>query len=130
MPSHIFTRRGLWQESIASNLAAAAAAHKDNWIGEELHAMDYLTYAYLQGAQDREAKKIVESLPAIRQRVPSYFAGVYAMAAIPARYALERRQWKEAAALAVPADVFPGGPACWAEATLYFARGLGAARAG
>ncbi|HXE75341.1 MAG TPA: hypothetical protein VNN18_06880 [Candidatus Xenobia bacterium] len=130
MPSHIFTRRGLWPESISSNLAAAAAAHKDNWIGEELHAMDYLTYAYLQGAQDGEAKRILERMPRVARGTPSYFAGLYATAAIPARYAVERRQWKEAAGLAAPEGVFPGGAACWAEATLYFARGLGAARTG
>ncbi len=128
MPSHIFTRRGLWQESISSNLAAAAAAHKDNWIGEELHAMDYLTYAYLQGAQDGEAKKFLGALPKVREGQPNYQSAVYATAAIPARFAVERRRWKEAAALTVPEGVFPGGSFCWAEATLHFARGLGAAR--
>lgn len=130
MPSHIFTRIGLWQESIASNRAAAAAAHRDQWVGEELHAMDYLTYAYLQGAQDGEAKRIWEELPKLREGVPSYFAGVYATAAIPARYTVERRQWKEEVALAVPTDVFPGGSSCWAEATLYFARGWSAVHRG
>ena len=134
MPSHIFTRLGLWQESIASNRAAAAAAHKDQWIGEELHASDYLTYAYLQGAQDSEARRIWEELPKLREQLreddSNYPAGVYATAAIPARYTVERRQWKEAAALAVPADDFPGGSACSAEATLYLARGLGAVHMG
>jgi len=130
MPSHIFTRRGYWDESISSNLAAAAAAHKDNWIGEELHAMDYLTYAYLQGARDNEAKGILDSLPGLLKGVPSYFAGLYATAAIPARYAVERRQWVEAATLKTPEGVFPGGAACWAEANLDFARGLAWARLG
>ncbi len=130
MPSHIFTRRGLWRESIASNLAAAAAAHKDNWVGEELHAMDYLAYAYLQGAQDGEAKKFLGALPKVREGQPNYQSGVYATAAIPARFAVERRQWREAAALTVPEGVFPGGSFCWAEATLHFAHGLGAAQTG
>ena len=130
MPSHIFTRRGFWPESIASNLNAAAAAHKDNWIGEELHAMDYLTYAYLQGARDGEAKRILDGRPALEKGVPSYFAGLYATAAIPARYAVERRQWVEAATLKTPEGVFPGGAACWAEANLDFARGLAWARLG
>ncbi len=130
MPSHIFTRLGLWQESIASNRAAAAAAHRDQWIGEELHTTDYLAYAYLQGAQDGEVTRLWdrEEHSELRAGVPNYFAGVYASAAIPARYAVERGQWKEAAALAVPTDVFPGGSSCWAEATLYYARGLGAVR--
>ena len=132
MPSHIFTRRGLWQESIVSNQAAAAAAHKDGWIGEELHTTDYLAYAYLQGAQDGEVENLWdwERSSELRAGVPNYLAGVYASAAIPARYAVERQQWKEAARLAVPADVFPGGSSCWAEATLYYARGLGAVHTG
>ncbi|HSC77461.1 MAG TPA: hypothetical protein VLB32_02760, partial [Candidatus Acidoferrales bacterium] len=130
MPSHIFTRRGYWQESIASNQASAASAHKYNWVGQELHAMDYLTYAYLQGAQDDEARKMQERLSELQKGVNGDFAGLYGAAASPSRYAVERRQWKEAAALPVPEGVFRGGATCWAEATLYFARGLGAARTG
>ncbi|MCI0403984.1 MAG: hypothetical protein L0212_10745, partial [Acidobacteria bacterium] len=130
MPSHIFTRRGYWEESISSNRAAAAAAHKDNWIGEELHAMDYLTYAYLQGAQDGEAKTILSARPELQKGELSYFAGLYATAAMPARYAVERREWVEAATLKTPEGVFPGGAACWAEANLDFARGLAWARLG
>ncbi|MGH9776911.1 MAG: hypothetical protein ACRD5I_00720 [Candidatus Acidiferrales bacterium] len=130
MPSHIFTRRGLWQDSIASNQASAAAAHQANWVGQELHAMDYLTYAYLQGAQDAEARKILDAVPGLQDNSSRYAQGPYAVAAMPARYVVERRAWKEAAALTVPEGVFPGGPLCWAEATLYFARGLGAARSG
>ncbi len=131
MPSHIFTRRGLWQESIASNRAAAAAAHRDRWTGEELHTTDYLTYAYLQGAQDGEAKKILDALPALQAElkagIPNYSAGVFAAAAMPARYAVERRAWDEAAGLAVPEELSPGGTLCWAVASLHFARALGAA---
>lgn len=132
MPSHIFTRLGLWQDSITSNRAAAAAAHRDKWTGEELHATDYLTYAYLQGAQDSEAKRILDALPTLtaelKEGIPNYSSGVFASAAIPARYAVERRKWDEAAQLAVQVAFFPGGKLCWAEATLHFARGLGAAR--
>jgi len=134
MPSHIFTRLGLWQESIGSNREAAAAARRDQWTGQELHATDYLAYAYLQGAQDGEAERIVDEVPKQRERLKeddtNYFSGLYATAAIPARFALERRQWKEAAALNVPVGVFPDGNACAADATLVFARGLGAARTG
>jgi hypothetical protein len=66
MPSHIFTRLGLWQESIHSNLASAAAARKHDLAGDELHATDYLVYAYLQTGRDRDARKLVESMPTVR----------------------------------------------------------------
>lgn len=134
MPSHIFTRLGLWHESIASNRAAAAAAHKVQWTGEESHASDYLTYAYLQLAKDDEARKILQNSPnqmeVLKDDDTNYRSGLYAAGAIRARFAVERRQWREAAALTLPKDFFPGGRLCWAEATLYFARGLGAARIG
>ncbi len=130
MPSHIFTRLGLWQESIDSNLASSAAAQKHGETGDELHAMDYLTYAYLQGAQDREAKKILDTVVALRQSDPSYFAGLYAVAAIPARYAVERHRWADAAALTVPANLVRSARYAGMEANLQFARALGAARLG
>jgi tetratricopeptide (TPR) repeat protein len=129
MPSHIFTRLGFWQESIESNLASAAAAGKHGAIGDQLHAMDYLVYAYLQGAQDREAEKLLRVLP-VQQTDPVYFAGLYAIAAMPARYAVERHRWAEAAALTVPPNVFPGGRYAWTEANVHFVRALGAARTG
>jgi len=135
MPSHTFTRLGLWQESIETNLASAAAARKDNAPAEELHAFDYQTYAYLQTAQDQAAKKVVEQSAAIASRIqlnapgaaapPS--AGWYAASAIPARYALERNAWGEAAKLSLtPLDKKFG----WIEAVTFFARALGAARSG
>ncbi|HEX2711328.1 MAG TPA: hypothetical protein VHM88_03765, partial [Candidatus Acidoferrales bacterium] len=99
MPSHIFTRLGLWQESIESNLASAAAARKDNAPGDELHARDYLVYAYLQSGQDGEANKELGALPKLRENDPGYFAALYAVGSMPARYALERHRWAEAAAL-------------------------------
>ncbi len=130
MPSHIFTRLGLWEDSISSNLASARAARAADSPGDELHAMDYLMYAYLQTAQDRQARKLLDRMPPLgKPTLAIYFAGVYATPTIAARYALERRQWSEAAALSVPAGL-PGGRYSWAEASVYFARGLGAARTG
>jgi tetratricopeptide (TPR) repeat protein len=130
MPSHIFTRLGLWQESIESNLASAAAARKNNGTGDELHAVDYLVYAYLQGAQDREAKDLFKSLRVPAQSDPASFAGYYSIGTVPARFALERHRWDEAAALIAPPDTFPGGRYAPTEANFRFARALGAARIG
>jgi hypothetical protein len=130
MPSHIFTRLGLWQESIESNLASEAAARKYNAPGNELHAQDYLVYAYLQGAQDRAAKKVIAAAPPPLKDDPQYFNALYATGTMAARYAVERHQWKEAAALSVPPNTFPGGRYAWAEANIHFARALGASHIG
>jgi tetratricopeptide (TPR) repeat protein len=130
MPSHIFTRLGLWQESIDSNLASVASAKKNNAPGNELHAKDYLIYAYLQGAQDREAKDALETPPLGRADDPQYMNWLYAMGTSPARYAVERHQWAEASALAVPPNTFPGGRWAWTEANLHFARSLGLSHTG
>ena len=132
MPSHTFTRLGYWQESIDSNIAAAAAARRQGQTAEELHASDYEAYAYLQTGQDQAASRIVASLPEIAARFdpkalligagpPS--AGYFALAAIPARYALERQDWRRAEQLALRETPFP-----FADAITWFARGLGAAR--
>ena len=133
MPSHTFTRVGLWHESIEANLASAAAARKDNAAGEELHALDYQTYAYLQTAQDNAARKTVEAIVPLADRILTPGAGnaapppagFYAYAAIPARFALERNAWAEAAALTPRQTSFP-----YADAVTHFARALGAARSG
>jgi tetratricopeptide (TPR) repeat protein len=137
MPSHIFTRLGLWQESIQSNLGAVAAskeyaakAHPGAAYYEHLHALDYLGYAYLQTAQDRKAKGVLDELLSIRKVQPEAFQAAYAFAAIPARYVLERRRWSEAAALTVHPTAFPWNRFGWAEAVTYFARALGSARSG
>ena len=130
MPSHIFTRLGLWQESIDSNLVSAASAQKNNAPGNELHAKDYLIYAYLQGAQDRKAKEALEAPPPGRPDDPQYMNWLYAMGTSPARYAVERHRWDEAAALTVPRNTFPGGRWAWTEANVHFARGLGASHTG
>jgi hypothetical protein len=133
MPSHTFTRVGAWQDSIETNIASAAAARKDNAPSEELHALDYQVYAYLQTAQDAAAKRSLDEIAAIGAKIrlndPGAAApppaGFYALAAIPARFALERGAWKEAAALS-PRET----PFAFADAVTYFARALGAARTG
>ncbi len=137
MPSHIFTRLGLWQESIESNLASAAAARdhaKASGIAgtwdEELHAMDYLTYAYLQGGQDRQAERTLEKVRQIQKAWPENFKVAYAFAAIPARVAVERRRWAEAARLELHPAGLPWSRFPYAEAIVHFARALGAARTG
>lgn len=140
MPSHIFTRMGLWSEAIGSNLDAHAAARafaaRNRMAGawdEQLHAMDYLTYAYLQRAQDKRAAGVLTELNKIHKVEPPTFKVAYAYTAIPARYALERRQWNEAAKLTLPSGElkdfllqrFP-----WAKAHFHFARAIGSARSG
>jgi tetratricopeptide (TPR) repeat protein len=133
MPSHTFTRVGLWEESIDTNRRSAEAARKENAASEELHAMDYQTYAYLQIAKDAEARRMTdESRAAVRRldvnaagvAAPGV-AGVFAGAAIPARYALERGAWAEAAALTPRQSPFPH-----TDAITHFARAIGAARSG
>ncbi len=137
MPSHIFTRLGLWQEAIRSNLDARSSAkefaRRNKMPGawdEQLHAMDYLVYAYLQAAQDKQAWAVIEELNAIRQVDPPNFKVAYAVSAIPARYTLERRQWQEAAKLPLHPggmEKFPWSNFRWAEAQIHFARAIGAA---
>src|SRR5882724_6486681 len=110
MPSHIFTRLGMWDESIAANRVSAEASrayaamrHRDATEAEELHALDYMAYSYLQEAQDNEAKKIVDLAVKVRKTNPELeFSAAYALAAIPTRYAFERNDWAAAATLSVP----------------------------
>src|SRR5215813_4497348 len=110
MPSHIFTRLGMWDESIAANRASAEASrayaamrHRDAAEAEELHALDYMAYSYLQEAQDTEAKKIVDLAAKVRKTNPELeFSAAYALAAIPTRYAFERNDWGAAANLSIP----------------------------
>jgi tetratricopeptide (TPR) repeat protein len=130
MPSHTFTRLGYWQESIDTNTASGATARRAGSVAEELHAMDYRVYAYLQTAQDRDARRMLDALPAVAARFnPDALgsaapgsAGIFALAAIPARYALERGAWAEAARLEPRPSKFP-----YTEALTYFARAIGAA---
>ncbi len=137
MPSHIYTRLGLWDDSIQANLASEAAARnyaaQVKMVGtwdEQLHAMDYLVYAYLQTARDKAAGQIVTQLQKVSRAAPQNFKAGYAMAAIPARYVLERRRWAEAAALDLAPKDFPWANQPWPLALNRFARCLGAARAG
>lgn len=97
MPSHIFTRLGLWQDSINSNLAAAQAARNQHDVGEELHAMDYLVYAYLQLGRYDDARRILDKLKTLESLGMADFKVGYAATAIPVRYAVERHRWDEAA---------------------------------
>jgi tetratricopeptide (TPR) repeat protein len=138
MPSHIFTRLGMWQQSIDSNLAAQAAALKyaqknlgeGGFDGETVHTMDYLEYAYLQRGEDAKANQVVDELLGFRKTTAPNLPMAYAVAAIPVRYALERRDWRAAAALTSPTIGFPLEQFPWGEAMIAFARGLGAAQTG
>jgi hypothetical protein len=134
MPSHTFTRVGSWKESADTNRMSEQTALRQGVATEALHAMDYQAYAYLQMAQDRAARDVIERLSAaIALFDPAAtaggaappMAGYFALAAIPARYALERGAWSEAAELEVPANGTP-----FTIAIAHFARALGAARSG
>ena len=137
MPSHIFTRLGLWDECIRSNLTSTASAKcyaenaglKGHW-DEELHGMDYLVYAYLQKGDDSLAKAQWDYLRTIREVYPANFKVAYAFAAIPARYVLENKMWKEAASLEIYPRSFPWDKFPWQEAIIHFARLLGSVHTG
>src|SRR6266540_2178879 len=132
MPSHIFTRLGLWDESIHSKLASVSSAQcyaesagiKGHW-DEELHGMDYLVYAYLQKGENDLAKKQWDYIKKINEVYPINFKVAYAFAAIPSRYVLENRLWKEAASQ----EIFPANLAWqkfpWQKAIIHFTRILG-----
>ncbi|MGA2055277.1 MAG: hypothetical protein ABSG88_08185 [Bradyrhizobium sp.] len=124
MPSHIFTRVGYWKESIAANLASARAAEASHEAGEHLHADDYMVYAYLQLGQDREARNVIDQIETITPG-PDSFGGAFSRAAAPARYVMERGDWKGAAQLDIKPNNFPQ-----VMAITYFARAIGAARSG
>jgi hypothetical protein len=133
MPSHTFTRIGMWNESVDMNRRSIVVAKQSGSIAEALHGSDYLEYAYLQMRKDSAAKAVVVGLhtladgfdpTAITGAAPGS-AGVFAIAAIPARYALERRAWTEAAALEPKTSGF-----AWTEAMVHFARALGASHTG
>jgi tetratricopeptide (TPR) repeat protein len=125
MPSHIFTRVGSWTESVATNERAAAAAKRDNDADEQAHAMDYMVYAYLQLGRDADAKRVVDDAARVTGMTPVRFAAPYAYAAMPARYAIERGDWKTASVLEAKTT-----PYLFPESLTHFARGIGAARAG
>ncbi len=133
MPSHTFTRVGMWTESVATNLRSMEAAMRDSSIAEALHAADYAVYANLQMRRDSAARALIARIPELAARFDPAVArgaapgsaGVFALAAMPARYALERGEWAEAAVLEPTTSAFP-----YAEALTHFARALGAAHTG
>jgi tetratricopeptide (TPR) repeat protein len=137
MPSHIFTRLGMWEESVAANQASAEASRayakarqREATESEELHALDYAVYSYLQEGEDDKAKEIVDFAATVRKTNPEMdFTSGYALAAIPARYALERNDWKAAAALAIP-NVPHWSSFPFMEATIEYAHALGRAHTG
>jgi tetratricopeptide (TPR) repeat protein len=137
MPSHIFTRLGLWDESIEANLASAAAArrvvardHPGTTAFDELHALDYLEYAYLQEGRDAEATGVLEQVRKVETLNVPQFAAAYALAAVGARHALERGDWTEAAGLTLGPSSFPWDRFPHAVAIVEYARAVGAARLG
>src|SRR2546428_1172331 len=123
MPSHIFTRVGAWAESVATNQRSAAAAKGDKDADTLLHSLDYMAYAYLQLARDSDARRVVEE--AAQVSGANRYAGPYALAAIPARYAVERSDWRQASKVQPIPSKYP-----FADALTYFARALGSARSG
>jgi tetratricopeptide (TPR) repeat protein len=132
MPSHTFTRVGAWKESVATNIRSATEAEKAGGTAEALHAMDYETYAYLQMGMDAQAKGVLEHATKIAN-MPNTTVGAtgvgpntFALAAIPARYAMERQQWADAAKL----EPRPAPNTPYTEAITHFARAIGAARSG
>ncbi|MBC8168016.1 MAG: hypothetical protein H7Y20_19370, partial [Bryobacteraceae bacterium] len=137
MPSHIFTRLGLWDDSAASNRASAKAGieqalrlHGGGGSFDQLHASDYLVYAYLQQAKDTSAQKVLTEMASLKKLDENQFAAGYAFAASPARWALERHDWKAAAALEIKPDWFPWSRFRNAEALVHYAKAIGAARMG
>ena len=140
MPSHIFTRLGMWNESIASNLKSEASARAlvkseglEGGSNEQLHAMDYLAYAYLQTGQEAGAQRVLAELNALQKVNQPIFTTAYAATAVPVRIVLENRRWKEAASLSLQDNVSKLAPLenfRWAGAHVYFARAIGASRSG
>ncbi len=135
MSSHIFTRLGLWNEAVAANASATHAGHQfasqlglEGAWDEELHAFEYLMYALLQIADDGAARNVLTDLQSHPTGTPMTMKSAHPFAAVPARYYLERRQWKEAAALesvpaSLPWDRFP-----FAYAITVYGRAVGSAR--
>jgi tetratricopeptide (TPR) repeat protein len=125
MPSHIFTRLGLWDDSIASNIAARDAALQQGDTGEELHAMDYLVYAYLQSGRDADAAEVIAQLKRMPALEATDFKVGYAAIDMPVRYVIERRQWTDAVNIVPPTAAPPH-----VTAIAVWARGIGLARSG
>ncbi len=131
MPSHIYVLLGMWPETIKTNLEAAAAEKARGNPDDRMHAMDYLVYGYLQQAQDQQAKKVLDEGRAImadlaaRKIDSGRHTARYAIAAMEARWAMERGEWSAAAEIAPRTSRF-----AYADSMIHFARAIGAARAG
>lgn len=125
MPSHIFTRLGLWNDSIQSNLASKQSAHMQGDVMGELHAMDYLVYAYLQEEKDGEAERVVEEMKAMPSLDMNEFVIAYAATAMPIRLAVERSRWSDATQVVALANASPS-----IQAIAVWSRGMGLARSG
>lgn len=132
MPSHIFTRVGSWDESITSNLRSAELATTDEAASQNgeardqrLHAMDYLEYAYLQSGRVKQAKSVLDEMNSLQPISGLTLTGNYGSAAIPARYALELRNWEQAVSLSTNGSGVP-----WSQAITWMAIGVGSARTG
>ncbi len=137
MPSHIFTRLGMWDECIKSNLVSVSSAKcyaeeagiKGHW-DEEIHGLDYLVYAYLQKGENDLAKKQWDYLKSIKEVSPLNFKVAYAFASIPSRYLLENKLWTEAADVKAHAVDFPWQKFPWQKAMIHFTRSLGSVHTG
>ena len=133
MPSHIFTRLGLWNESIKSNIDSADSAvcyaesvnPNANWVSE-IHALDYLVYAYLQLGDNAKAQAEMNKMKNIKEVFPAdHFASAYALIAVPSRLAIENKNWKLATQLELPKTKLDWDKAHWPKAMLHFSRALG-----
>jgi len=138
MPSHIFTRLGLWQESINTNINSASAAvcyaesvnPKASWA-QEIHAVDYLVYAYLQLGNNKKAQEYMDEMQDVTAVFPKqHFATTYALTAIPVRMALENKQWEKAANMQLPSIDFDWDVLHWHKAMLHFGKALGYSHTG
>ncbi len=125
MPSHIYTRVGYWKDSIESNIASVKAAKAEKSVGNYLHAQDYMVYAHLQLAQDKQARAVMDEMMKEVEFKATLSGADYALAASPARYAVERGDWNAASQLSVRPSTFN-----YVMAMSHFARALGAARSG
>jgi tetratricopeptide (TPR) repeat protein len=133
MPSHIFTRLGLWDESIKSNIDSANSAvcyaesvnPNASWVSE-IHALDYLVYAYLQLGDNTKAQLEMDKMKMIKEVFPSdHFASAYALIAVPSRLAVENKNWELATKLELPKTNLDWDKATWPKAILHFSRALG-----
>ena len=133
MPSHIFTRLGLWNESIKSNIDSADSAvcyaesvnPNANWVSE-IHALDYLVYAYLQLGDNAKAQAEMNKMKNIKEVFPTdHFASAYALIAVPSRLAIENKNWELATQLELPKTKLDWDKAHWPKAMLHFSRALG-----